>query len=283
MSSFPLSLYTRLSPSLGIVRRIAISTTLRPSHPSYPSNTSSTAPTLHPSNITHATRALSTDASDPRDNDNRALPTNLSQQILARAEQTLKNRTRWRRQDRSIGKDPSSASDLKSGSQDAIRSPTKHRPLRPTSGPLRSKDRGVQISRRTDLSPSAESTETSLETERTKTAYKTLRNEEWYSLRLQMLKDAQQPLEALKVLESMQVLDHVRPQPFHYSVVITSLAKKGHFNKCFSLFNDMKKRGMELHPHIYVSLLHACNTCETVSVYNHWCIRQYQEMNDIVF
>ncbi|KAK7111976.1 hypothetical protein V1264_011509 [Littorina saxatilis] len=83
---------------------------------------------------------------------------------------------------------------------------------------------------------------------------------EWYGRQILKLGKHGQIREAIKVFDDwMLTQDRVLPNAYVFTCLITVLGRAGYTKKAFSLFNQMKKMGIEPKPATYTALFNACS------------------------
>lgn len=66
--------------------------------------------------------------------------------------------------------------------------------------------------------------------------------------------------EAIDVLEvKMLQQDRVKPEGYIYNLLLGACGRVGYTKKAFMLYNNMKKRGIKVHPGTYTALFNACS------------------------
>ncbi|XP_076040230.1 pentatricopeptide repeat-containing protein 1, mitochondrial isoform X2 [Oratosquilla oratoria] len=80
----------------------------------------------------------------------------------------------------------------------------------------------------------------------------------YYGLRMKNLCKDKKLKEALKILEEEMPNDGVKPNKFCFNVLINGCGKVGYTKKAFQLYNQMKKRGLEVDGVVYTGLFNAC-------------------------
>ncbi|KAK7076234.1 Pentatricopeptide repeat-containing protein 1, mitochondrial [Halocaridina rubra] len=80
----------------------------------------------------------------------------------------------------------------------------------------------------------------------------------YYGFRMKQLCKEKKLVEALQILEEEMPAAAVKPDHFCYQVLINACGRGGYTKKAFRLYNDMKKRGLEVQPVAYTGLFNAC-------------------------
>ncbi|KAL3881680.1 hypothetical protein ACJMK2_028085 [Sinanodonta woodiana] len=83
---------------------------------------------------------------------------------------------------------------------------------------------------------------------------------EWYAEKIKSLEKEGKIREALRVFEVwMLEEDRVMPTEYVFRIVIGMLGRVGYTKKAFTLFNKMKKMGIQPNARVYTSLFNACS------------------------
>lgn len=80
----------------------------------------------------------------------------------------------------------------------------------------------------------------------------------YYGNQMKKLCRERRLLDAIKILEEEMPSVAVKPNDYCYQVLINACGRAGYTKKAFQLYNQMKKRGLEVQPVAYTGLFNAC-------------------------
>lgn len=81
---------------------------------------------------------------------------------------------------------------------------------------------------------------------------------QFYGKKIRKLCKENKLAEAIKLLEEDMINDGVKPNEYCYQILINACGRVGYTQKAFSLYNQMKKRGLKPHHVSYTGLFDAC-------------------------